>query len=1198
MNSKRIFTSLVLLLASGLGVTPAAAQTPVEVGYRDFSFGSSVNTPSGEKPESKLWWNDGSWWGVLFNAAAAESRIYRFDSGSQAWTDTGTPVDDRSNTRADVLWDDGGQRLYVVSHLFTTSASASSSSSQWGKLWRFSYNSTTREYTLEAGFPVNVTRGRCEALTIAKDASQRLWVTFVESRKVKINWSVSSDLDWGVPVDLPLGSTAITVNSDDISAIVGLPNGDIGVGWSNQVTNTVYFAIHRSVDAPLVWQPLEIVVPGPGCSGQCADDHLSLKTDQAGRVFLALKTSHEEDDPLIILGVRDGTWSRYTVGVGDDHHTRPIVVLDEESRTIYVFAAHPESGGAIYVKTSSLDDIQFAPGIGEHFIFSSLDAKTNNATSTKQNVSSATGLLVLASDQDTNRYLHNFLPLGSGTPLPPQPPANLNATAISPTQVDLTWNDGSSDETAFHLERRTGTGSFVEIAILGANVTAHSDQTAEPDTDYTYRVRAKNDAGFSNYSNSDQVTTPPVVAGPPSAPTGLDAEAISSSQVDLSWTDTSDNETAFHIERAIGGGGFTEIDTVAANIATYSDVTTTGNTTYSYRVRAKNSAGFSSYSNTDVAITPPAPDPGTLKVISFESGFLTGPVNGVDTVAGTVQLETAAPLKQTYSARIPGTGSSFLQEDFTPAADFYVSAYLRIAALPTSDVRLLLISNDGTSVGSLLFRTTGRLRLREGSTSIGLESQPLVVGQLYRIGVHQKSGTGNAVLEAFLASGDDAFGAPFAATTAGTWTTSADRLRLGATTGATVNVVFDDIVLATLAMPGPSTGGGTAPPLAPTGLSAVAISSGQVDLSWTDNSNAETTFHIERRLTGGSDPFQEIDTVGANVTTYSDATVAPETGYSYRVFAVNGQGPSGFSNTDDVTTPPVAGPPGAPTSLDAVAADSNRVNLSWADNATNEAAFHVERAPAGGQFVEIDTVGANVTTYSDLTVNPESSYTYQVRASNGQGFSAYSNTADVTTPPTSGGGTIKTMTFESGSLLDPTTGADSISGTVVLETAAPLKGAISARVPGTSSSYLNENFTAAGDLYVSFYLRLVAIPGSDTRIALISNNGESVGSLLLRTTGRLRLRLGSTTIGAESVPLLAGQLYRIGVHQKAGSGNAVLEAFIATGDAAFGTPFASTSTGTWTTSADRLRLGSTTGVVDAVFDDVTLDTVAMPGPSE
>ena len=77
-------------------------------------------------------------------------------------------------------------------------------------------------------FPVTITRGKCEVLTIAKDASNRLWVTFVESGRVKINWSVTGDLDWGLPVDLPLSAAAIDTANDDISAIVGFPAATSG----------------------------------------------------------------------------------------------------------------------------------------------------------------------------------------------------------------------------------------------------------------------------------------------------------------------------------------------------------------------------------------------------------------------------------------------------------------------------------------------------------------------------------------------------------------------------------------------------------------------------------------------------------------------------------------------------------------------------------------------------------------------------------------------------------------------------------------------------------------------------------------------------------------------------------------------------------------------------------------------------------
>ena len=80
--------------------------------------------------------------------------------------------------------------------------------------------------------------------------------------------------------------------------------------------------------------------------------------------------------------------------------------------------------------------------------------------------------------------------------------------------------------------------------------------------------------------------------------------------------------------------------------------------------------------------------------------------------------------------------------------------------------------------------------------------------------------------------------------------------------------------------------------------------------------------------------------------------------------------------------------------------------------------------------------------------------------------------------------------------------------------------------------------------------------------------------------------------------LSVGTLYRVGIHQKKGSGgNAVLEAYLATGGNAFGTPFASRATQTFTTPATQFRLGATTSTAaDIVVDDIRLDTAVMPAP--
>jgi hypothetical protein len=1101
LNAAGIACAIVMMTAA-----TAVAQTPVEAGYRDFSFGTSgSSTPTGEKPESKLWFNDGSWWGSLFSPSAGHYRIHRFDSGSQAWTDTGTTLDTRASSKADVLWDDAGQKLYVASHLFTTSGSSTSTAGNWGKLFRYSYDAVTRTYSLDSGFPVSVTRGRSETLTLAKDGNGRLFVTYVESSKVKINWSLSNDADWGTPVDLPLPSVAITVSSDDISAIVSFPNGDVGLMWSNQRTDQILFSLHRLGDPPAEWQPVEVVLPGGTCGGNsCADDHISLKTDQSNRLYAATKTANgSTDEPLTMLSVRDnGTWSRHTIGLYQHHLTRGIIVLDEQQQLIYFIATTPESGGAIYYKTSPMNGISFEPGIGEPMIESSLDDRINNAASTKQSVSSLTGLLVIASDQDSDHYLHAFLPLGSEPATPPAAPVNLNAITVSSSRIAVIWTDASNNETVFRLERKTEGGAFVPWITLAANVTSFEDTDLAPSTTYTYRVFAQNAQGDSAYSNEASATT------------------------------------------------------------------TSGGTA------------------------------GDIKAITFESGTLTNATTGADAITGTVTIESAQPVIGTFSARI-ADGSSSFDELFPAANDLYLSVYLRLSALPASDARIILVTNSGANVGNIVLRTTGQLRLRADSTTVGSDSAALAVGETYRIGLRQRAGTGDtAVLEAFLASGDLLFGAPFASTTTGTWTSNADRVRFGPTTAVAINGVFDDARLDTSEMPGPS-GANSNPPVPPQDPEAVALSPTEVRLTWVDAAKNETAVHLYRADNGGL--FAPLTTLGPNTTSYNDLNLTPATNYAYRLRGENNGIFSDFSDTAFVTTPSnTTGPPAAPSSLDALASLPTHVIVTWTDNSDDEIAFHVERADSSMVFQEIGTSPGNTPDFSDETVEGGTTYHYRVRAGNANGFSAYSNVDQVTTPPAgSGAGGIKSMTFESGSLTDSADGADAVRGnSVSLETGAPLKGTTSARIAGTSS-YLEESFTAQNDLYISFYLRLNAIPTSEVRLAQVTNAGSTVGNLLLKTNGQLKLRNGSTTIGSESAPLTVGVLYRIGLHQRTGpSGTAVLEAFLAAGDEPAGSPFANLATGTWLTPADRLRLGATTSAaLDAVVDDVKLNSIAMPQPS-
>jgi hypothetical protein len=98
---------------------------------------------------------------------------------------------------------------------------------------------------------------------------------------------------------------------------------------------------------------------------------------------------------------------------------------------------------------------------------------------------------------------------------------------------------------------------------------------------------------------------------PPTAPTNLTAAAAGSSQINLSWTNTSTSQTGVKIERSTDNVTFTQIAVAGATAVSYSDSGLSASTTYFYRVRATNSSGDSAYSNTASATTQSPPPPPT-----------------------------------------------------------------------------------------------------------------------------------------------------------------------------------------------------------------------------------------------------------------------------------------------------------------------------------------------------------------------------------------------------------------------------------------------------------------------------------------------------------------------------------------------------------------------------------------------------------
>ncbi|MFC1660567.1 fibronectin type III domain-containing protein, partial [Gemmatimonadota bacterium] len=184
----------------------------------------------------------------------------------------------------------------------------------------------------------------------------------------------------------------------------------------------------------------------------------------------------------------------------------------------------------------------------------------------------------------------------------PVAPSGLNATATGSASVDLGWADESDNETQFRVERKEGVGgAWGEIGTASANSTAYADAGLSPNTLYVYRVRACGASECSGYSIEAGATTIPAA---PAAPSALSTTATGTTTVDLAWTDQSDNETQFRVERKEGAGGtWDQIGTPVANTTAYSDTGLSPNTTYVYRVQACNGAECSAHSNEVSATT-------------------------------------------------------------------------------------------------------------------------------------------------------------------------------------------------------------------------------------------------------------------------------------------------------------------------------------------------------------------------------------------------------------------------------------------------------------------------------------------------------------------------------------------------------------------------------------------------------------------
>jgi len=503
--------------------------------------------------------------------------------------------------------------------------------------------------------------------------------------------------------------------------------------------------------------------------------------------------------------------------------------------------------------------------------------------------------------------------VGSASPADttaPSVPANAAAAAVGANQVNVSWGASSDNVgvTGYLVERSSGAGStsFAQVATPAG--ASFSDTGLAASTVYNYRVRATDAAGnLSGYSAVASATTQAVPdTTAPSVPANVMAAAVSTNQVNVSWSASSDNVgvTGYLVERSSGAGStsFAQVATPAG--ASFSDTGLAASTVYNYRVRATDAAGnLSGYSAVASATTQALPDTTAPSVPAnmAAAGVSSSQVN-VSWSASSDNVGVTGYLVE----RSQGAGSTSFAQVATPSGTGFGDTGLSAGTVYNYRVRAKDAAGNVSGYSTVASATTQSLP--DTTAPSAPANLVATAASSSQINLGWSGSTDNVGVTGYLVERSQGAGS----------TSFAQVGTVGGTsygdTGLTASTVYNYRVRATDAagnLSGYSAVASattqalpdTTAPSVPVNVVAAAASTNQVNVTWsasTDNVGV-TGYLVERSQGAGSTSFAQVGTPAA--ASYSDAGLLAGTVYNYRVRAADAAGNlSGYSAVASTTT--------------------------------------------------------------------------------------------------------------------------------------------------------------------------------------------------------------------------------------------------------------------------------------------------------